>query len=130
MKYLLNPRDEIALKRIINTPKRNIGNSTIEQLEKIASVHHTSLAEVVANIETYAHDLKPTLQAKIQSFNALLQSMIHSIDMLTIKQLLEQIVKGIKYEQYLIKTEGTEKAEERMENIGQLINIATKYDTV
>jgi len=128
VKYLLNPKDSIALKRIINTPKRSIGKTTIDQLEEIANRSNKTLAEVIAHINQGASNIKPATQSKIKAFNNLLQSMFHSMDMLTVKQLLEQIVKWIQYEQFLIKTEGTEKAEERMENIGQLINIAAKYD--
>lgn len=130
VKYLLNPRDSIALKRIINTPKRSIGKTSIDKLEALANTKMVNLANVVANIDTYATGLNPTTQTKIKSFNHLLQSMLHAIDMLTVKQLIEQIFKETQYEQYLIKVEGTEKAEERMENIGQLINIAAKYDTI
>lgn len=52
----------------------------------------------------------------------------HSIPLLTPAQLLDQLVKSLNYKAYLTKEDGDEKAEERMDNIGQLINMASKYE--
>ena len=130
VKYLLNPRDSVALKRIINTPNRKIGTTTIAQIDDIALSNDVTFTHVVENIDTYAAGIKPAVQTKIRSFNNLLQSMLHSMDMLTTAQLLEQIVQGIAYKQHLIKLDGEDKAIERMENIWQLINIAAKYEII
>lgn len=131
VKYLLNPRDGIALKRIINTPNRKIGKTTIDQLDDIATQENVWLPHIVAHLAHYtkAYNIKAAAASKIGSFNTLLQSMLHSVDMLSPGKLIEEIVTGIWYKSFLIKKEGEDKALERMENIWQLINIASKYDT-
>lgn len=52
-----------------------------------------------------------------------------SADGLSPAKLIEQLVRTIKYKDYLIEAEGREVGEEKYENIGQLINIATRYDS-
>lgn len=128
IKYLLNPRDSMALLRIINTPNRRIGKTTIKQAEEAAQQQWISFAEMVNNIQEYAGVLSPSVQSKIQQFSGIMQSLISLVWMSTPWQLLEQIIQWTRYEEWLIKSDGKEKAHERMENIGQLINIAHKYD--
>lgn len=52
-----------------------------------------------------------------------------SIGLFTPAQILEQIVNSIGYKAYVMKEDGEEKGQERMDNIGQLINMASKYDS-
>lgn len=130
IKYLLNPKDTVALQRIINTPNRKIGKTTIAQLEETARAHFVSFNEVVHNIDKYGAWLKPAVQTKIKQFSTIMHSLISMIEMTSPWQLLDQLVKWTQYEQWVIKTDGKERAQERMDNIGQLINIATKYEKV
>lgn len=52
LKYLMNPRDNIALKRVINTPKRKIGKTTIKKLEEYALLHDRTIHDVIQHIQT------------------------------------------------------------------------------
>lgn len=52
LKYLLNPRDTVGLKRIINTPKRKIGTDSVAKLEEYAAAHGVMLSDVVEQIDT------------------------------------------------------------------------------
>lgn len=51
LKYFINPKDAVALKRIINTPKRKIGSDTVSKLEEYASTNNVLLADVVEQID-------------------------------------------------------------------------------
>ena len=129
IRFVLNPQDPIALKRIINTPSRKIGKTTIESLEDVGNDHNTNLAHVVMHIDQYATNIKPAVSQKISSFRNFMNSILHSMDMFTPAQLLQHIVSGANFKDYYLKLDGEEKATERMENIGQLINMATKYES-
>lgn len=128
LKFLVNPKDSLSLQRIINTPSRAIGKTTIDTLQEIWVQHGVTFAEVVSNIDSYSEWISPSVQVKIKQFMTLMYGIQQSLAFLTVGQLIEQLVASIWYKAYLIKEDGEEKWSERMENIGQLINIASKYD--
>lgn len=109
IRFLLNPQDSISLQRIINTPNRKIGKTTIDQLQETALQHQITFAEVVMHLSQYAQGISPAVQQKLLQFITLLQSIVHLIPALTPAQLLEQLVQSIGYKAYLIKEDGEEK---------------------
>ncbi len=130
VKYVLNPKDTVALQRIINVPNRKIWKTSIEQLEETARWHFVTFNDVVQSIDKYWAWLKPAVQTKIRQFSTIMHSIISMVEMTNPWQLLDQLVKWTQYEQRVVKTDGKERAQERMDNIGQLINIAHKYEAV
>ena len=67
-RMLVNPRDEEALKRVINYPTRGIGKTSIDKLIRIANSNDTSLWEIVSNIEQYETGIGNGPRKKIQDF--------------------------------------------------------------
>jgi len=57
LRYIYNPRDTVALKRIINTPKRNIGKDTIDKLDEYATHHNMTMHDVIVSLDHYAQDI-------------------------------------------------------------------------
>gem|GEM_PF-1231183 len=127
MKFLSNPSDSLALKRIINTPGRGIGKTSIEHCEAIGVENQLSFSQVVMNIELHEAALKPAAYKKFLKFKVMIQMMLANLAMQTPSELIDQITRGINYEARAIKQDGKEKGEERMANIGQLINMATRF---
>jgi len=111
---LINPDDSLALKRIINTPARQIGKSTVDQCEQIAIQHQTTFSYVALNIDSYVDQLKPAAVTKLKMFRHMVQEMLNNLTLQTPAQLLENITKGTRYEEHLIKTDGKDNAEEKM----------------
>lgn len=128
LKYLQNPQDIIALQRIINTPQRELGPTTIWRLEEAAQRAGVTFNQIALNVDSVAHDLTAAQTTKLKHFAALIKSMLDGVELFTPQQLIEQIVQSIRYKDYLIKQDGNEQAEERMQNIGQLINMASKFE--
>ena len=130
LKYFLNPRDNVALGRIINTPSRKIGKTSLQHLLDHAIMHNVSLNELIMNIDRI--DIKLTAQARngITSFAQIMKGIRADRHILTPGELIARLVREIKYKDYLVKDEGNEQAaQERFDNIGQLINMAEKYET-
>lgn len=65
LKYLINPRDSVGLKRIINTPKRKIGIDSVAKLEEYAAQHNALLSDVVDQIDMLPVVLGPATQKAI-----------------------------------------------------------------
>ncbi len=127
VRFLSNPSDSLALKRIINTPWRWIGKTSIEQCEAIGAQKQLTFSQVVMNIEEHETSLKPAAYKKLLQFKTMIHIMLQNLIMQTPSELIDQITRGIKYEAHAIKQDGKEKGEERMANIGQLINMATRF---
>ncbi len=130
IKQLLNPADSISLKRIINIPNRKIWKTTLEGLEEQALLQNIPLIDILSQVAQDSPNIKVTPQAKkwIQEY---LQTMIALQEYMkdnTASDTIDTLAKKIKYREYLIKEEGSESiADEKFENIGQVINMAQKY---
>ena len=131
IKHILNPLDNVSLKRIINIPNRKIWKTTLEVLEEQATIQWVSLIHILENVANATDTYKITPLAKkwITEFMETIKSIKDSIATATPAEIIEKIIKKIKYREYLIKEEWSEvQADEKYDNIGQLINMAQKYD--
>ncbi len=70
----LNPRDEEALKRIINYPTRGIGNTSVEKLIVLADKHGTDLWTLIENLNRVESDINAGSRKKINDFAVMIQS--------------------------------------------------------
>jgi DNA helicase-2/ATP-dependent DNA helicase PcrA len=127
LKYILNPDDQVSLKRIINVPNRKIGTTTIAKLEDYASTHDMTLHQVLMSVSELPLGLGSASIKSIKDFAILIRSLHSHIDQLNPMTLIKRIVSDTRYETYLIHSEGKTEAEEKMQNIWQLINMASKY---
>lgn len=128
IKYILNPRDSVSLKRIINTPNRKIWKTSIEKLEELAIANWQSLNEIIENIDKLPVKLTTLALNNLKNFNTLIKFTISQLQTLLPSDLISNLVSSIKYKEYLVQSDWLEKAEERMGNIWQLINMASKYN--
>jgi len=126
IKYLINPADGLSLTRIINVPNRKIWATTIEKIQQIASAEWKTLDEIIRNIQMY--DVSWAAKKNIQSFNQLIDYIKQKISTQTPAEAIETIVKAVWYEDYLIKEFWEQEAQDRLANIGQLVNTASNFD--
>lgn len=128
VKFIVNPRDSVCLRRIINTPNRKIWETTIEKLNEYSIQNNLTLNEVVENVDKLPIKISWAASESIKQFNTIIKFIKSNLENATPAIVISQIVSNIKYKDYMIAMDGTEKAEERMENIWQLINMASSYD--
>ncbi len=125
LKTIDNGRDEIAVRRIINVPKRGIGATTLTRVGDYAGAYDISFYDALLRAEEI-----PGLgrgSAKILPFTVLIQSLRAKQEHATVTELLETILEETGYRKEL-ELEGTEEAEARLENIDELINKVKDYD--
>lgn len=128
MKYLANPNDSISLKRIINVPWRAIWKTTLDKLEDYAAVNWYSLNQVIENIDSVPEKVTPQAKKWILDFMTVIHEITDNREQYSPADAMEKIVKWIKYRDYLVKEHWSEEiADEKYENIWQLINLASKY---
>ncbi len=127
IKYLANNGDSISLKRIINLPNRKIWKTSLDKLEEYAMNSWLTLHEVLENIDSIPVDIKGAKNG-IMEFKSVIHQITDDWNSYWPSEAMEKIVKAIKYKDYLVKEHGSEDlAQEKFENIWQLINLASKY---
>ena len=121
LRLVINPKDEEALKRIINFPARGIGQSTLDKLTVAANHYNRSIFEVIDNLERIDLKINSGTKRKLGDFVAMIKSfqiMNESADAFT---LAEHVAKksGVLLE---FKKDGTPEGIGKMENIEELLN--------
>ncbi|EGD47459.1 ATP-dependent DNA helicase PcrA [Ruminiclostridium papyrosolvens DSM 2782] len=125
MRLVQNPGDNVSLKRVINVPKRGIGDATVENAEVLAYQTNVSLFTVISNTEEFP-SLKRAAQ-KLGSFSLMINKFRTMKENMSISQLLDVVVEdsGILREYEL---ENTVEAQSRIENIKELKSVALEFE--
>ena len=125
LKTIDNGRDDLAVQRIINVPKRGIGATTLGRVQAYASENGLSFY----NALRMAGDIPSIGRAeiKIKPFVTFIQSMRSKLEYLSISQLLQEIIEQTGYVSEL-QAEHTDEAQARIENIDELISKAAAYE--
>ncbi len=124
LKTIDNGRDEVAVRRIINVPKRGVGNATLEKLEDFAEMKNMGLYEAMEQADDIMSLGKAA--AKIKPFVFLIQNFRNHLEEYTIAELIKEIVEKIEYAEYL-QNNDEESAEDRLANVDELITKAVNY---
>ena len=125
LRVVYNPNDDVSLARIINEPKRKIGNATLEKARNIAREKETSLYDVISHADDY-HEFKTAIK-KLLSFSEIIQSLIKLKDTVTIEDLTGRILNDTGYMPALVMEDTTE-SKTRIENLGEFISVITEFE--
>lgn len=122
-----NPSDEMRLRRIINTPKRSIGDRSVEVAAQIGQQTGETLFEVVSHAKDY-----PALSRaanKMALFAAQMQGLIelNNDEEVTLGELYDELVERIDYLNFL-KTDDPESAEDRAANVQELASNLRRFE--
>ncbi len=125
LKTVDNGRDDLAVRRIVNVPKRGIGLTSINRVQEYAASHEIGFYEALRGV-----DLIPDIgrgAAKLESFTALIEHFKADAKDLPLSELMEEIIEETGYERSL-EAEGSEEAEARLENIDELLSKIAAYE--
>ena len=125
LRVVYNPNDDVSLARIINEPKRKIGNATLEKARNIAREKETSLYDVISHADDYP-EFKTAIK-KLLSFSEIIQSLIKLKDTVTIEDLTGRILNDTGYMPALVMEDTTE-SKTRIENLGEFISVITEFE--
>ena len=125
LKTVDNGMDDVAVKRIINIPKRGIGATTIARVQNYADEHQISFYDALREADQITTIGKSA--AKLAPFVTLIQSFRGKLEYYGLEELLQDIIDATGYVKELEESD-EEDAESRLENIDELVNKVIAYE--
>lgn len=120
-----NTRDGINLDRIINVPKRKIGDKTIEKIKNYAEEKGLSIYDSLKEAENIS-GLSSAVTEKLKEFSNMMAELEELSFELPVSELFDEVIKKVGYFSYL--NSSYDDAESRVENIGELRNSIIEYE--
>src|ERR1051325_5809250 len=148
LKLALNPNDSIALQRVINSPPRGIGKQTIDEITRRAAENNLSLWETIALVVEQPSGLSMRAISALRSFRRIILKLGEMAGMnQSVTAEVETAIPGTRHPtsdtlasdvaqaaildtgyENALKSEKTDEAEARLENLQELVNAAVDYD--
>ncbi len=125
LRVINNSVDDLAVKRIINVPRRGIGATTIDKINAFAQSSGMSFFEAVRQIE-HVPGLSRA-ENKIITFRNIIYNLKASLETLDLMPFMEQVLEATGYMKDL-KAEDTDEAKGRIENIGELVSKLAEFE--
>jgi DNA helicase-2/ATP-dependent DNA helicase PcrA len=126
LKVLDNPSDEIALKRIINTPPRGIGHSTLDKIGSMASERQITFHEALLSAAD-TDILTGAARRKIADFIAMLERFRGKVGVMPLAELASHVIQETGYADRM-KEERSEEAQDRLSNLQELLTALEEFE--
>ena len=127
LKLIANPADAIAALRVINVPKRKIGNTTVERLQGVAASRDLTLGEAAAEAGLLETEIAPAACARVRAFfDMTTRWRARAMEGEPVQDLLLTVIKDIGFDSHL-ETDDPESAGTRSENVAELVNAASAF---
>ncbi len=125
LRVLVNPADTVSLMRIINTPRRGIGKTTIENLVTASQQLGVPLWEMISDPDS-VNTLAGRAAKAVNQFAAFIQKWQGEVNRVSTLEILEGILEDSDYIQDL-KKQGTDEADNRIDNLKELCNAVSQF---
>lgn len=124
LRLINNPSDNIALKRIINEPKRGIGKTSLDKIQNISDETGISMYEIIKDAATYGLN---RVYANAQEFISVIEELRSIKDETKISELIKLTLNKTGYTKAL-ETENTIEAENRIANLEEFLTVAVEFE--
>ena len=125
LRLIVNREDDISFERIVNEPRRGIGNTSLDRLRAYALEEDISLYEVIDDIEKTR---VPARAAKsLLHFQAMIEEFASKTDDYSVSELVELVMEETGYRHMLID-EATLEAQSRLENLEEFLSVTQQFD--
>lgn len=125
LRVIYNPNDALSLLRIINVPRRGIGDATIAKLQAAAAEKGINLFEVVSN-PAVVPELSARFVTKLEELAIVIFKLMETAATVSVEQLLRDVMVSTGYREEL-ECEHTIQAQGRLENLDELVNVAKEF---
>jgi len=126
LRYIVNPSDAVAFRRIVNVPRRSIGQQTLASLVDAANAAGVSVGQTVFDKEMLRKAV-PKKQKELERFAELITSLRERVSKLSISDLLVAVMEESGYIREL-QAEDTADARARLENLQELVGVGREFE--
>ena len=126
LRLIQNPDEDLSLKRIINAPKRGIGNATMEAVESYARSQGDSLYGALLDVDLI-EGVSTKAKKGIKSFVQIMTTLMAASESIGLSELLKEVLNRSGYLEELEK-DGDEEAQARVENIKELLTATMELE--
>ena len=127
LKFILNNDDMVSFERIVNVPRRGIGDSTIGKIRGSMDILNKNLSQILKNPEE-VDNISPRIKSKLKEFYVLIEE-FKSVAIQGPSKTIKEIINKTGYKSELIN-EGTLESQMRLENIEELMNSAFNFENL
>ena len=124
LKLIYNPDDSQSFRRIVNVPKRAIGDTTVKALSDFADSKDVSLFEAIKEIEE--SELSPRVQSKLKDFAELILKFKNAVGSYSLQEFVTLVIEKSGYLAEL-QSQNTPESETDIENLQELVNVAGEF---
>ena len=124
LSVISNPSDNIRLKRILNVPKRGIGEKTISSLEEISGTLGQSMFETMRQADEFEALVKSS--AKLNEFCDMIEEMAEMLEDMPVSDMYEKLVEKLDYEAFILKA--SDHGEAAVDNVHELTSSIVHYE--
>lgn len=127
LRIILNSSDEVSLTRIINVPRRGIGDATVSKIRKAANDRNTSMFEVIQNIGDVT-GLASRFCEKLTNLSNLIAGFKQEANNISLVTLVEKVMNETGYIEEL-ENERSVQAQSRIDNLHELLSVAKEFSS-
>ena len=127
LRVVANVEGDLALRRIINVPKRGIGDTTIARLDQFAAREGISLYEAMQRVQE-VDDISSGYAKKVEGVVELIDSLRSSVEGLSLTGLVDKVLHDSGYLKEL-ESERTVEAQARVENLREFLSVAKEFES-
>lgn len=126
LKLIYNPNDSQSLKRIVNVPKRAIGDTSIKNLQEVADQYDISLFETISILDD-VEGFNSKTKEKLKKFTELIENFKKAEKTHNLREFISLVIEKTGYLREL-QEERTPESETRIENLQELVNVAGEFE--
>ncbi|MGG2197785.1 MULTISPECIES: DNA helicase PcrA [Paenibacillus] len=125
LRLVSNPDDDISFARIVNVPKRGIGDTTLDKLAAAAAQYGVSMFAMLENVGSL--DISARTRSALTEFREMIENLYRMVDYLSVTELTEKMLEMSAYREEL-KRENTIESQARLENIDEFLSVTMDFE--
>ncbi|QZT34638.1 DNA helicase PcrA [Caldalkalibacillus thermarum TA2.A1] len=125
LRLIANPNDDISFRRIVNVPKRGIGQASLDKLASYAAEKNMSLFEALAEVDFIGLNKRAANQ--LARFYELIHNWSRQVEYLSVSELTGDVLEKTGYKAALLQ-EGTLEAKGRLENVEEFLSVTQEFE--